>query len=398
MWTAFEDAQRILGIPELSVARLVRGRRGADDRWHFFGDRDRRYPIASVTKTFTARAVELAGIDFDSRVRDRLPGFRLHDPRATERMTVRDLLCHRSGLPPHTWAWVFATERRRDWIARRLAHLEHIGPHDNAYRYSNIGYAIAGALLPEDWERFMQSKIIRPLGLDHTSFIGPNWHKGSEVAPPHKAGRGVAPFVAHSAHLISPASELMSTAGDLTRWLDHWRSPAAANTECTTSQIRMGGPDSKRWYALGWRREKDLLWHTGSCTGYSAIIAMRVGGRDAIAILCNQHGVTRALEKLVRGDPVTAADRPRARPARPPAGKGRPATGFTGTWTHPGYGTLVIGSDGSVRFHDTPAGSIIDKTWRLQPYDIDFKLAIHADQLAIPLEPRLPPIKFRKQD
>jgi|GEM_PF-5179044 len=125
---------------------------------------------------------------------------------------------------------------------------------------------------------------------------------------------------------------------------------------------------------------------------------MRVGGRDATAILCNQHGVTAALEKLVRGERVTAADQPRARAARPPAGKGRPAVGFAGTWEHPGYGPLVIGTDGSIRFHGTPAGSLIGKTWRMLPYDIDFKLAFEAGQLAIRFEPRLPPIKFRKQD
>lgn len=390
MWqTALEQAQRTLGIPELSAARFSKG------RWSFYGDPERRYPIASVTKTFTARAVELAGIDLDQPVRARLPGFRLHDPRATERMTVRDLLCHRSGLPPHTWAWVFARERRADWIVKRLPYLAHIGPHDNAYRYSNIGYAIAGALLPGDWERFLQSKVIRPLGLTKTAFLTQHWYKGGDVAPPHRGGKAVAPFVARAGHLIGPASELLSSTADLTRWIDHMRD---ANTDCLTSQIRMA-PGTDRWYALGWRRDRTLIWHTGSCTGYSSIVAMNPARSVAMCIACNQHGVTKHLETLVRGGRVAENARAPAPSFPIPKGAAKaPQLGLTGTWRHPGYGELVIASDGSVRFHGTEAGRVRGKTWTMQPYGLDFELNQRGNTLDIPLEPKLAPIKFSKRD
>jgi CubicO group peptidase (beta-lactamase class C family) len=39
-------------------------------------------------------------------VRDYIPEFRLHDAVATERVTVRDLLCHQSGLPRHDRVWI----------------------------------------------------------------------------------------------------------------------------------------------------------------------------------------------------------------------------------------------------------------------------------------------------
>jgi CubicO group peptidase (beta-lactamase class C family) len=38
-------------------------------------------------------------LDWTKPVRDYIPEFRLHDAVATERVTVRDLLCHQSGLP-----------------------------------------------------------------------------------------------------------------------------------------------------------------------------------------------------------------------------------------------------------------------------------------------------------
>lgn len=61
------------------------------------------FPIASVTKSFTVLSlgslVEAGKLDWDQPVRSYLPDFQLYDPTATEHMTARDLVSHRSGLP-----------------------------------------------------------------------------------------------------------------------------------------------------------------------------------------------------------------------------------------------------------------------------------------------------------
>jgi CubicO group peptidase (beta-lactamase class C family) len=59
-----------------------------------------QFVIGSITKSFTATGVALlhneGRLDWNKPVRDYLPEFRLHDPVATERITIRDLLCHQS--------------------------------------------------------------------------------------------------------------------------------------------------------------------------------------------------------------------------------------------------------------------------------------------------------------
>ena len=45
-------------------------------------------------------------MDWRKPVREYIPEFRLHDAVATDRVTVRDLLCHHSGLPRHDWIWL----------------------------------------------------------------------------------------------------------------------------------------------------------------------------------------------------------------------------------------------------------------------------------------------------
>ena len=45
-------------------------------------------------------------MDWKKPVQEYIPEFRLHDAVATDRVTVRDLLCHHSGLPRHDWIWL----------------------------------------------------------------------------------------------------------------------------------------------------------------------------------------------------------------------------------------------------------------------------------------------------
>src|SRR5207244_2543999 len=71
---------------------------------------DTQFLIGSVTKSFTATGLALLvderRLDWNKPVRDYIPEFRLHDAVATERITVRDLLCHHTGLPRHDWIWI----------------------------------------------------------------------------------------------------------------------------------------------------------------------------------------------------------------------------------------------------------------------------------------------------
>ncbi len=60
------------------------------------------FPIGSESKAFTAAAlailVDEGKLKWTDRVVDRLPGFQMYDPYATQHMTIIDLLTHRSGL------------------------------------------------------------------------------------------------------------------------------------------------------------------------------------------------------------------------------------------------------------------------------------------------------------
>jgi len=62
-------------------------------------------------------------IEWDRQVRDYLPAFRMYDPVVTERMTIRDLVTHRSGLARHDLMWAIGVYSREQ-LLERLRYLQ----------------------------------------------------------------------------------------------------------------------------------------------------------------------------------------------------------------------------------------------------------------------------------
>jgi len=100
-----------------------------------------QFLIGSITKTFTATAVALLHneerLDWTKPVRDYIPEFRLHDAVATDRVTVRDLLCHQTGLPRHDWVW-WPGDRSATGLLGPLRHLELSRDIRAAWQYNNL--------------------------------------------------------------------------------------------------------------------------------------------------------------------------------------------------------------------------------------------------------------------
>jgi CubicO group peptidase (beta-lactamase class C family) len=109
-----------------------------------------RFLIGSITKSFTATGVALlhneGRLDWTKPVRDYIPEFRLHDPVATERVTIRDLLCHQSGLPRHDWVHL-PGDRAPAELLGVMRYLELSRDIRSAYQYNNLCYNVAGLLI-----------------------------------------------------------------------------------------------------------------------------------------------------------------------------------------------------------------------------------------------------------
>jgi len=124
------------------------------------------FSICSITKTFTstglALLVDQGRLDWTKPVREYIPEFRMLDPIATDRVTVRDLLCHHSGLPRHDWIWMPADLSPAEMLAA-MRHLELSRDIREIYQYNNLGYNVAGIVTERisglSWEDFIRTRL-----------------------------------------------------------------------------------------------------------------------------------------------------------------------------------------------------------------------------------------------
>src|SRR3989304_6126221 len=87
-------------------------------------DADTVFQVASMSKptssTVLAALVGEGHTGWADRVIDHAPDFRMYDPFVTRELRLRDLLCHRSGLPDHCGDLLEDVGYDRSEILRRL--------------------------------------------------------------------------------------------------------------------------------------------------------------------------------------------------------------------------------------------------------------------------------------
>ncbi|MGW0390170.1 serine hydrolase domain-containing protein [Streptomyces sp. NPDC003042] len=157
-----------------------------------------RFRAGSVTKVFTAAVVlQLAAegrVDLDRPARQYLPEV---VPEAYETVTVRQLLNHTSGIPAadgpgdgfeSQWEHRFDVTDPREQIANALGKGAEFTP-GTAQHYLNINYTVLGVLIEEvtgtTYEKAVGRRILKPLGLRHTSFPG---RTQTRIHGPHNRG------------------------------------------------------------------------------------------------------------------------------------------------------------------------------------------------------------------
>jgi CubicO group peptidase (beta-lactamase class C family) len=141
-------------------------------------DADTVFQLASVSKPITSTVLAaLVGegrIGWDDRVIDRDPGYRMYDPFVTRELALRDLLCHRSGLPDHWGDLLEDIGYGREEVLRRARFQPPVNSFRAQYAYTNFGYSEAGYAAArasrKSREDLAAEKLFIPLGMTSTSF------------------------------------------------------------------------------------------------------------------------------------------------------------------------------------------------------------------------------------
>jgi len=188
------------------------------------------FPIASITKSFTVATLgTLASegkLDWDKPVREYLPDFRLSDDVLTARVTPRDLVTHRTGLPRHDATW-YRSGLEREEMYSRLRYLEPNRDLRRDFQYNNLmfmtaGY-LAGKLAGSSWEDAVKARIFDPLGMKSSNFdFGESFKSSTDVAHAYrKDDKEVANEVPvyKGDKALGPAGAIVSNLSDMTQYL-----------------------------------------------------------------------------------------------------------------------------------------------------------------------------------
>jgi CubicO group peptidase (beta-lactamase class C family) len=134
----------------------------------------------STGKSFTALAimqlVEADKIKLDAPVQTYLPWFRVADVKASEIITVRQLMNMASGLPTSIGQEQLANTNLSDSAiennVRALANVELIAPPGERYEYSNSNYVVLGMIIQtitgQSYETYIQEHIFQPLDMQNS--------------------------------------------------------------------------------------------------------------------------------------------------------------------------------------------------------------------------------------
>ena len=197
--------------------------------------------IASITKMFVAvvtlRLEEEGKLDIDKPINTFKCGYRFKDIPNAEKITIRHLLNHTSGLPDFIKTSRFVTNLfdhplnnwKKDDLLKFLANTKPEFIPGEKGMYSNSNFLLLSVILDEEFNdpighaSLIQKDIIDPLLLDHTHYI-------DRKAPPKNLARGYADLYSNN-HLINLThlniggsgngfSGMFSTAEDLSKFLD----------------------------------------------------------------------------------------------------------------------------------------------------------------------------------
>jgi CubicO group peptidase (beta-lactamase class C family) len=419
------------------------------------------FPIGSCTKAFTTTSmailVDEGKLDWDTPVKHYLPTFKLYDLFASEHITPRDLVTHRSGLPRHDLMWYNSSATRQE-LFDRLQYLEPNKDLRAVLQYQNLMYMVAGYLVGQladrSWEDFVQQRIFDPLGMSNSLFSTSAAQETADFSFPYKEEKDEVkkiPFY-EGQWSIAPAGAIVSSVADISKWVLLHLNKGKHEGEQIVSEnqvVQMHAPQMVApvdfpfaeipitSYGLGWfvepYRGHMMAEHGGNIDGFSSLVTLLPEQNTGVVVLTNLNGVpvpniltygicdrllgldevawserlkkywTAFKEAEEKGKEKTEADRiPNTHPSHS-------LDAYAGEYEHPGYGifSVKLQSDqliGSFNSMTSPLKHYHYDTFELviEKFDARMKVSFFINargdinSLSAPLEPTVKDIVFQR--
>ena len=317
---AIDDGRQKRGIPGLSLV-IVKDDKVIYMKGLGYRDFERKVPvtpdtlfaIGSSTKAFTSMLVAMGAdegkISLDDSPKKFLPYFKLQDPDADAKITVRDLLSHSSGLNRTDLAWITGVLNREE-VIRVAAQAKPTAKLREKWQYQNVMYSAAGECVAKaegsSWESLIKERIFKPLGMRGSNLNvadtlrSPDYSKGYNYDEDTKETRQL-PM--RDFPQVAAAGAINSNARDMAQWLrlmlgggvfEGKRLVSENNfAELLKPQIKIAG---NIHYGLGWMlrewRGHKVAEHGGNIDGFNAQVALMPDQHLGFVMLTNVSAST----------------------------------------------------------------------------------------------------------
>lgn len=156
------------------------------------------FKIGSITKLFTASAVmqlaEQDKIDIDKPLKEYIPEFSVRSrfPEAKP-ITIRDILCHHSGLPCDNLNGYFTEDFEAfHSVIPYLQNACTVRPPGQMFYYSNLGYELLGVLVSRmsgmPFHEYIDTVLLRRIGMNNSAIALSN-ERGKTLSKPYRMGK-----------------------------------------------------------------------------------------------------------------------------------------------------------------------------------------------------------------
>lgn len=393
------------------------------------------FAIGSCTKAFTASLLGLLNkdgkVDFDKSPETYLPELHFYNKEMDNEITVRDMMCHRTGLPRHDYSWYLFKSNSRDSLLHRIQYMEPTAAVRQIFQYNNFMFLLQGMIAEKlsgkSWEENVQSKIFTPLGMNNSDFSVLTMQKKDDAS----LGYGVVKDSVikkldyYDIAAMGPAGAINSSVNEMANWVITWINggkfkgkeilPSSYVTQAMSSQMVAGAglpatdvPDAQfSNYGFGWfltsYRGHYRVEHGGNIDGFSASTSFFPTDSIGIIVLSNQNGSAvpgivrniiadrmfnlKSIDWTGRADSAQAKAKAAAKEAEKSKVSDR-KTGthlshelkdYTGLFNNKGYGSFEAYLRNDSLFIHTPTGDLWLRHYHydvFEPFNVDEKTGI----------------------
>ena len=298
------------------------------------------FAIGSCTKAFTAAILGMlekeGKLSLDKPVRDYLPELVFKNDYTNKHATLRDMMCHRTGLPRHDYSWYGSTASRNELLAR-VQYQEPNFELREKYQYNNFMFMSQGLVIEKitgkSWEENIQERIFKPLGMNKTNVSVIEMEKSADRSLAYSSEKNKIKAIPYrNIDAIGPAGSINSCAKDMANWLLTWINdgkfngkeiiPPSYRVQAISAQISPGGglpgaenPDlHMSGYGLAWGmssyRGHYRVEHSGGIDGFITSTSFFPSDSIGIFVVTNQGTPTTSIRNFIADRMLKLSYRP----------------------------------------------------------------------------------------